>query len=164
MTVVNGSGQTVFDTDEGLFVVTNRITESHVVTAKTARQGGNPKVNTPLDHEVNTLLSSCNAAANTVRGTIAVTTASGQGGVSNLGRFNAGGSYMHYQGGMTRIDGRDNFILNAMAVYTFYASAGGLYINERVILQAEFNAGDAMQSITLLETTLAYDLFVGTYV
>jgi len=164
MSIVNASGETVFDTDEGIFVVTNRVSGSVEMPARSGSQNGFDGWNSPNNTEKNTLLASVNASADTVRGTISVSTVGNEGNISGLGRFNAGGSYMHYQGGITSTGGRVNHVVGSMAVYTFYASSGGLYINERVIIQADFSFADVVTTTTILKSTYNYDLFVGTFV
>lgn len=49
------------------------------------------------------------------------------------------------------------------AVYTFYISGGGLFLNERVTLKAQPHFGGIESKATLNPVTLDYKIYCGTY-
>lgn len=169
MHIVNGSGQTVFDTDEGLFVVTNVVTGSIALPSRVASSGaGGTPINT-VNVDTNHTVSSVNSAATIVRGVFSVSVAAGSGGAGNvtgLGSFNANGSYLHTAIGRPLATGRITEIMavNGFAVYTFFVSGGTLYINERVAITPVVRLSGGAFSTTLLAPTFTYNLLVGTYV
>lgn len=170
--IENTSNEVVFDTDEGLFVVTDRVTGTISTPARTASSAsGGPyvKVNINTDHAITTV----NSAADTVRGVFELSFA-GAGGVEgylgNLGAFNAGGTYIHYHGGIAAIadEGNPTFDPNTFAGqmlgFTFLASGGNLVLREQSICEAQPTAGIGTNTITFRAPTFDYDLFVGTFV
>lgn len=169
MHIVNGSGETVFDTDEGLFVVTNVVTGSATLPSRVASSGaGGTPINT-VNVDVNHTLAFVESAATIVRGVFSVSVAAGSGeagNVTNLGAFNANGSYMHTAVGRPLATGSitEIMVVNGFAVYTFFVSSGTLYINERVAITPVVRLSGGGFSTTLLAPTFTYNLFVGTYV
>lgn len=171
ITIENTSGDLVFDTDEGLFVVTDRVTGTISTPQRTATNpsGGNNHRSVNVDHAI----TSVNAAADTVRGVFQVSFANATGVpgfLGNLGAFNAGGSYLHWLGGIASPSNEGNPVYDPhelpgqMLVYTFIASGGSLFLREQAQIQAQPSFFPVTTSITFRAPTFDYDLFVGTFV
>jgi len=165
--VLTDGATTVFDTNERLFTVTDGpITGSITFGAYTATRGTG-STNSPVQRNVNTTITSINGSANTVRGALKVTT-SGSFGVSNLGWFNASGSYVHLlQPRNPSSFPLGNVGLPSLAVYSFIASGGSLLINEQVQLQSDppiYLSPATSTSLTMAALTIEYYLFAGAWV
>lgn len=162
--VATDGADVVFDTDERLFTVTDGpITGTITTPSRTATRIGSSSTNIPVNVEVDTLIASVNASATTVRGSFAAST-SGSFGVAGLGWYNASGSYVHFLGPSNGALGTGgNAGLRSIAAYTFFVSAGGLYLKERVALQADFSLS-LTTSLTLNPVTLNFYLLVGTFI
>lgn len=164
--LVTDGASTVFDTDERLFTVTNGpITGSLTLPTRTATRTST--VNNFVDVEANTTLASINPSANTVRGAFSAVVSSGiTGAVSNKGWYNASGSYVHAL--LPRnpaLGGTGNAGLPSIAVYTFIASGGVLYLNERVRLESNITLSTGVTTTLILPgVTLTYYLLAGTFV
>lgn len=95
-------------------------------------------------------LGACPSACNVVRGSFFVSSA-GYNGVANIGWFNAGGTYFHYMAeGSTAV------------AYTFYASGGGVYVEERAVVIAQVPTSGTRQ-VTVFSTTFNYKLIAGVF-
>jgi hypothetical protein len=150
----------VFDSSEKLFNCTDLVSGSVSLPARSAvAPTGKPTVTTSID--ANHLLGSVHASATHVFGSFVVSTGGGYG-LDGLGLFNAAGTYVHYQSAQTAHNGATFFHPTNFAGYTFFASAGGLYLNERVFLETGTVIPNITLSITLLAVTFNYKLFVGT--
>lgn len=161
-------GHVTFDTEERLFCDT----EGHFITGSIALSGYTAQNKNQSDLvlvNVDSLhaLASINSAADIVRGSFSVTTSGGtQGGLTNLGWFNAGGSYIHYFGAIPLFTGSFPTLqsqIAQIAAYTFIASGGTLYLHERVFLKARVDATQPTVtfSVTLLPPTFSYNLLCG---
>lgn len=155
----------VFDTEERLMAITNRVSGSIGLSARTATNtnGSNSGVNVDTSHS----LSSIDATADVVRGSFFVSTASGDGTLYNIGWFNASGTYVHAFEHIGPIGGpitTQNQIAAIIAL-TFKASGGTLSLRERVILRATTSSSPSVTfSITTSAITLSYNLFTGFFV
>lgn len=158
------TGDIVFDTNERLFTATDARSGSVSLSGYTATNtyaGGDTLTNV----ENMILLSAITAGADTVRGAFSVSTAGG-GTVSNLGWFNASGTYVHYFGAAGPVlGGGNNAQITQFGCYTFIASGGGLYLHERVYLKATTTLSPSTSySVTMLPLTISYNLLCGTFV
>jgi len=167
MTIVDNTvdpAEVRFDSDEGLFTCTDLVSGEITRPAYTAftDSGGNHTINIDANHA----LASVNSNADIVLGGMAVTTFGGSQGITGLGHFNAGGTYVHFQdGGRSFSTGAQvNEDVTNIAAYTFFASGGTLYLNERVYLSTNAIAADVTVSLTLLSVRFNYKLFVGLLV
>lgn len=148
-------GNIRFDSDEKLFQATERVTGSIALGPWTASATW-PATRVNVNQEINHTLKSIHASCDTVVGAFSVTS-SYSGGVSNLGWFNASGTYLHYANG-------SNGTEYGMALFTFVASGGVLALNERIYLTADFPTGSGTIRHTLLALTIQYNLYVGSFV
>ncbi len=175
------SGNTIFDTEERLFTVTDfGITGSIQTDGYTARNrnvtdtyntnGGSFVAGILNIDTSHTLTTGLNTAADTVRGAFSVATAAGtQGGVTGLGFFNASGTYLHYMDGISTntptLPAGSKNAMRVVAAYTFLISSGTLSLHERVYIQADIETTNTVtNSITLLRPTFTYNVFVGVWV
>lgn len=160
------SGNLRFDTEERIFTVTNSVSGSIGLSAYTAQNRNGTDL---VFINVDTLhaLASINSAADTVRGSFSVT-AGGNGVLTGLGWFNASGSYLHFFDAIPPVSaggGGDNSLIAQMAIYTFIASGGTLYIHERVQLKATISTSSGVtNSVTMLAPSFSYNLLVGTFI
>lgn len=158
-------GHVVFDTEERLMTLTDRMTGSIGLSGYTATE-----TNASLDvRDIDTLhdLGAINASADVVRGSLYVTTAGGDGTLNGIGWFNAGGTYVHYFGHSGPIGGpiTTHSQVTQIAGYTFKASGGHLYLRERVMLKATDSISSSVTfSVTMSAPTLSYNLFCGLFV
>jgi len=166
MSIVNPGGDTVFDTDEGLFAVTDSVSGTVNIPARKTTRGnntGSPTGTLTIDTN-HSLSTSINTSADMVRGTFTVTTS--QGAInSSIGIFNAGGSYLHYQGMNPHgVNYATHTYFGQCVAYTFIALGGNLDLNEHCYLQAWPRLGSANTSVTILAVTIEYNLLIGTFV
>lgn len=165
MTVIDDTvdpPEIVFDSNEKLFNCTDLVPGSITLPARvgyTTSDGTHFPFNTDGLH----FLGAINSAADRVLGSFQVTTYGGSQGIEGIGVFNASGTYLHYQGSRRGNYGFENDQPANVAAYTFIAIGGGLYLNERVHIEAGFPgvAGVAV-TVTLLSIRFDYKLFVGT--
>lgn len=168
--VTNQNRQTIFDTDEGLFVVTDVLNGSIVMPARSGAYydgAGFSDANIDTDH----LVGACNAAADVVRGTFEVVAGAGSGKshtLAGLGRFNANGTYIAYHDfrtAFTRSGTGENWNGTTCCTYTFFASGGSVYVKEKSRIQADTClAPGCSVTRTMIGATFNYDLIVGTFV
>jgi len=151
----------VFDSSEKLFNCTNLLSGSVSLPARQAFYNVSNGINTNADINTNHFLGSVNASATHVLGSFSVTTSGGLQGLAGLGTFAAGGTYVHFQWHKNAPNGNTFFHPDNFAGYTFFASGGGLYLNERVFLDAGTDFALNL-TLTLLPVTFTYKLFVGT--
>jgi len=144
-----------FDSDEKLFQATERATGSIALGPWSATATW-PATRANIDQEINHTLKAINASCDTVVGAFSVTS-SYSGGVSNVGWFNASGTYLHY----TNALGGGGY---GMALFSFVASGGLLVLNERTYLTAIFPSSTGTNTHTLLALVLQYNLYVGSFV
>ena len=155
----NALGQTVLDTDEGQFVVTDYVSGTISLPGYTAsNQNFN---NFPVYVDTESVLATINPAADTVRGGFFVTTTSGQGNVSSIGWFNAGGSYVHLAIATGGIFVLGMYNMASIAVYTFLAAGGQLKLRQHIALQSDISTNNVTRSITMQAPTFQYKLFCG---
>lgn len=154
----NTAGDIIFDSDEKLFQATSRVTGTKSVGPWTASYDGGSVI-TDVNTNTNHFLASVNAACDTVVGAFSVTTSDGRG-LHNLGWFNAGGTYLHFFDAAVS----SNTICQQFATFTFFASGGSLYLNERVLLRAAVGIGVPANSITLSQVTFGFNLYCGSFV
>jgi hypothetical protein len=166
--LVTDGADTVLDTDERLFTVTNGpISGMVTVPTRTATRvvtsGGT--TNNYIELDTNATIASVNSAANTVRGSFYAEVSGSASGVSNRGWFNASGSYCHFLYPINpALGGSGNVALPSLAAYTFIASGGSLYLNERTRLEAPRSISNGTYTLSLPAVNLYYYLFVGTFV
>lgn len=141
-------GSITFDTDERPFLPLATINGSIAIPAREGTSNSSGIV-TLADINQNTLLATCPAVCNVVRGAFYVS-ASGVFGLTGLGYFNAGGTYIHAREAAT------------ICAYTFVASGGGVYLNERSIVMADVPASGS-QTMTIFTATLTYRLIAGVF-
>lgn len=169
MYVRNDAGEMVFDTDEGLFVITDELTGSVVIPARTGSYNAGSNTWSPYDGDVDhTVSTTINVAADTVRGTFDVSTATSNAAFAQSGEYNAGGTYMHVQfAAEHETQGAwKSYYPNAMATYTFIASGGTLTLNERAFIRAPIKPflPSGVLTTTISTSTLNYNLLIGTFV
>lgn len=169
-------GHTVFDTDERLFTVTDRVSGAIELHSHAARNNnGNDTHNIDggsfsagvADYDFLHTLAAVNQDADTVRGAFSVTTNGGaQGGLTNLGYFNASGTYVHYLDGVSWLGSAGSKIfVRQIAAYTFKCYGGSLYLRERVWLGANLSQDPGLTiTVTLLAPTFTYNLFAGVWI
>lgn len=156
----NTSGNIIFDSSEKLFQATSQHTGTKVCGSWTASYDGAGNftdVNTDTTHSLATINANCD----TVVGAFKVSVSSGSQGVSGLGWYAAGGTYVHF---LDESGGGSRSIAQCMAGFTFRATGGSLVLHERVILRAIGGVGAPANSITLQQTTFEYNLYVGSFV
>lgn len=153
----------VFDSDERLLNCTDLIAGNVTLPQRQAVTTGGTNKNIVNVNNTYTL-AAVNPAANIVLGGFSVTTFGGSQGISGLGVYNAGGTYIHFQGGQRDIytGAPINGNVVSAAAYLFYASGGLLRLQERVYLDAWQSAQDITLTLTLLSIRFDYKLFVGT--
>lgn len=156
---------TVFDTQEGLFQATDFKSGQITIPQRVATWNHTSGVFTDVNNNIDHALASVNAVADMVVGGFSVSVASPTG-VSGLGWFNAGGTYMHTQHWLPFLLGSasENRVLGSIATYTFRCSGGALVLNERVYLMAPPNFAGVDSSLTLLAGTFSYKLYCGKFV
>ncbi len=158
-------GTVVFDTDERLFTATDELTGSISMDELVARNNNSndiPFLNIDTYHAI----GRCNEAADTVRGSFYVTTSGGSQGLSDIGWFNASGSYVHYWGSIPGVLGSPaQALVTQCVVYTFVCFGGGAYLHQRVQMKATISLSSGVtNTITVLPTTFRYKLLVGTWI
>jgi len=151
----------VFDSTEKLFNCTDLLSGTVSLPARQAFFFESNSSNVNANINANHFLANVNADATHVLGSFSVSTSGGLQGVAGMGTFAAGGTYVHYQDYKNAPNGNTFFHPDNYAGYTFFASAGGLYLNERVFLDAGTHFSLNL-TLTLLPVTFAYKLFVGT--
>lgn len=173
------SGDIVFDTDERLFIASDFKAGS--VTRPARGTGylynGAQTIWSPTDISETVDLGAVHASANAVVGGFRVSGAlatpvggsqsQAANGIRNYGWFTAGGTYAHsampmYVYGTTWL----KYPFGLLSLYTFRASGGRLFLDERTQGNPGYIAGGATGSINLNQEqiTIDYKLFVGTYV
>lgn len=158
----NALGQVVLDTDEGQFIVTDYVDGTIALSGYTAsNQNFN---NSPVNVDTETVLASINAGADIVRGGFFVTTTSGQGNVSSIGWFNAGGSYLHLSIATSGIFVDGYYNLASLAAYTFVAGGGQLKLKQRICLQSDISRNNVTRSLVMSAPTFQYKLFCGAFI
>jgi len=156
----------VFDIDERLFHCTNLLQGQITLPSRQARivEGKQDQLQAVNVEQVYNI-SAINAAADIVLGGFRVSTSGGDQGITGLGVFDAGGTYVHVQEGGTELSNpgtpsRSNII--SMAAYTFEASGGWLRLRERVALSVAANSLGVTRTTTLFQVRFEYKLYVGT--
>lgn len=181
----NTGGDVIFDTDERLFALTDRVTGSVALSRYRARcnnatdtfsvdSGGFSAgiVDVDTDH---TLATGLNSSADTVRGAFSVAVAGTPGSqvsgghLTGAGSFNASGTYIHYWDAVNRdpfnFSPWDRVYLRAIAAYTFKVESGTLKLNERVWMMANLDfSGAITYTFELLAPTFTYNLAAGLWV
>lgn len=160
----------VYGTDWRLFHYTDGISTPMTGTVSTPTRTAtrtitsSSNVHDYVDIDVNTPIRSIHAMADVVRGQFFVSTSGTAYGVSNIGWFDASGSYVHYLGpNNAALGGPGNVSLKSIASYTFYASGGTLYLNERVRLDAPRSFSNGVYRTILNGVTFQYSLRAGTF-
>lgn len=156
----DASGAVKFDSNEKLFQATEKIVDTVTVGGWTASFNGGTGIATDVNTDVEHVLATINAHNDTVVGAFEVTAVGGKG-VTGLGWFNAGGTYMHFHDGAVPAS---RGVCQEMATFTFRARSSQLVLHERVILRAIVGIGVPTNSITLGAVTFDYQLYVGSFV
>ncbi len=159
----NALGQTVLDTDEGQFVITDYVSGSVTLPSYSA-QNRNFVDLSLASVDTYTDLADINADADLVRGSFLVTTSGGQGVLHNIGWFGASGTYTHFVGAGRGPFTPGNIGIMNLALYTFAAESGKLRIREQVKLAADYSTGSFTNTITLLAPTFQYKVFCGALI
>ena len=161
--LVKDGSHVVMDTDEELFHGTDFVTGSITIPQRVAidhSDGSQTNINSLFTHS----LGSVNSNANTVMGAFQITTATGQG-VANLGWFSVGGTYVHYYSGLSFFNqplGTNNRMGSAQT-FTFRATSGGLFLDERIVLQASGSPQGTTNTLTVFAITIQYKLYAGLF-
>jgi hypothetical protein len=164
MVITDTDGTEVFDTDDRLFTVTDGpIRGSFTTPVRTITR--TTTAYTPININTNHTITSINGSANTIRGAFQATSTSSEE-VSNLGWFNASGSWVRVLfPRYPSLGGVSNAGLPTMQVLTFVASGGVLYLNEQSRIEPQPLVGSVTSStVTFSPITLNYYLFAGAWV
>lgn len=172
--ITDATGDVTLDTDERQFVWTDFVQGTHVCPQRVASSQFGAL--SPVQVDLDTVLGSINAAADTVFGALRVTY-SGVGGpdfdsLANEGWFQATGSYMaglYISNGTGALDGgrpqKPWGSCSGIIFYTFRASGGQLIFNEQVqVWPYSRSLGSVVVSSTVEETTVDFKLYCGTFV
>lgn len=164
--VEDASGNTVFDTDERNFVLTDFVDSAvvgNIVTpSRTSSSASGARTDVNVD--VDTTVASINAAATTLFGAFKVTV-SGFTPMGAGGWFVGNGSYLHGQFtmGLTNENQLTHFhFVSGAVVYTFRCSAGHLIFNERTFMRSTFSAGGTVTQM-MPATTVEFKMFCGVF-
>lgn len=172
--MTDGSGNTRFDTNEGLFIPIEFQSGSYLpptYSAQTFWDGSDPSSHSDVfggtaDNTYD--LATISSDADTVRGAFNVTTS--YGGFSSSRWYNASGSYVHmWQGGAygSPVLVCGSWDLCAAAVYTFFCDSGKLKLREQIHIYNEpgYCIGGANTNTLFMNgPTFTYKLFCGTFV
>lgn len=154
MTILNPAGEVVFDSAEKLFTCTNYVTGSISIPARGAMAAASGGYSTDVD--VDTVLAAVNPIATHVFGSFKVTVSSAQHGVSGLGWFGAGGTYVH------EYFSTQNGNISVYCGYTFLCNAGSLIFNERAsVYPIGFGTTNV---ITVNPSVIDYKVYCGSFV
>ncbi len=157
--VVRDGTRTVFDSDEKLFYVTDYAAGSVGIVQKEAPQ------NLTKAHTLKTISSSASFVFGAFR--IEFLSGSGVGGGGNpgYGWFNAGGTYNHLMlggTGSTALDESGN--IHHCALYSFRASGGKLYLDERVYTTDKSGVLSAIDNWPILNAfRIYYKIYCGAF-
>lgn len=160
--ITDSDDHIVFDTDERLFVATD-YAEGQITTPQrqAASQNGSRTI---INVDSDTVITSINAAADTIFGAFKVTV-TGIDALASAGWFQATGSYMNAR-----------FIINATGnptphtfigghiIYTFRADGGQLIFNERSFIKTTLSLGATLITSTMPTCDIDYKLFCGSFV
>ena len=160
----DASGNTKFDSNEKLFVITDFV--SGMVTGSSFTASAATNDISVADATNNYSLGSVNASADTIRGAFKMSTTDARG-IAISGWFNASGTYVHmWEGGggvLTNLT--DNIRLSRASAYTFLISGGVAYLRERCFMTANYGGlAGTTQTVTVAAPTFQYKLFAGTFV
>jgi hypothetical protein len=144
-----------FWSEEKLFQATERVSGS-IAVGPWSGTATWPATRVNVNQDINHFLKTIDPSCDTVVGAFSVTS-SYSGGVSNLGWFNASGTYLHYSNNI----GGGGY---GMVLFTFLASGGSLLLNERAYVTATFPGGSGTLTHTVLALTIQYNLYVGSFV
>jgi hypothetical protein len=163
-----------FDTDEGLFTVTDTINSSVVLPALTATSDA--FFATVVNRDVTTTLQAVNSAATHVFGAARCirthSSDSSQKNASPLGSAwrTVAGTICDalwstgVAGSFSPVPGPQyNSTFSGVALYTFELSGGNLVFNDRVIMRA-YTPTSGTVTCTRPSTTIEYRLYVGLFV
>lgn len=148
--MLNGAGQTVFDSRDKLFRVTD------VLIGDVASN----VFNTPISRDWTYSLGSCNSNSDTVLGFARMDYSGGTAidGVPATGWFVVGGTYQHVFGtGVGSSEGP-----TALAYYSFEATSGSVTMKEAIEM-GEYKT-DLGQTLQYISPKIYYELWVGTFV
>lgn len=164
MVITDGSGNTRFDSNEKLFVITDFVqgTVGGSAFSASASNVDLSSVNFVTDY----LISSCNIYADTIRGAFKMSTSDARG-ISVSGWFNASGSYVHmWEGGGGVLSAlTSNVRLSRVSTYTFFCLGGAVYMRERCRMTSDFSGVSSTTVTTSVAApTFQYKLFAGTFV
>lgn len=145
-------GSIAFDTDERPFLPLASITGA--ITINEASSTANSSEVTSYTDRLPspTLLGTCPAQCNVVRGAFYAATAGASFGDTGVpvGWYNASGTYVHA------------FENRSMCAYTFVATGGGVYLNERSVVIARRPSSGSV-TLTIYAVTLTYKLIAGVF-
>lgn len=152
----------VFDTDERLFIATD-YAEGQIVTPE--RQGSSISGGrTILDVNSDTVITSINAAANTVFGAFKVTV-TGIDTLASAGWFQATGSYMNARFTINATGSpTPHTSIGGHIIYTFRATGSQLIFNERSFIKTTLSLGGTLITSTMPTCTIDYKLYCGSFV
>lgn len=152
MVVRDTDGVIAFDSDERPFLPLTTTISGSVTISERSSSANSTTITSYADENNPIFLASCPSACTVVRGGFYVSTAGssfGDVGVG-IGWYNASGSYVH---------AAENRV---MCAYTFYASGGGVYLNERsVVVSRKPTSGT--RTVTIFAVTLTYKLIAGVF-
>jgi hypothetical protein len=165
MKIEDTTGRRIFDSNERMFHVTDTITGTRSIAAKSSGINASHSTNTTY------VLGSCHAAATHLIGAFRITFpgASNPSGVPGFGWFNAGGSYIHWFDGSTCVSpsGYANnpalkIDLTVWAQYTPRV-AGGQFLLDEWVHVFGFTSGGIASSYILNAFNLQYHFKAGLF-
>lgn len=144
-------GSISFDTDERPFLPLASINGALTINEATSTANSGA-VTSYTDRTNNFYLGACAAQCNVVRGAFYVNTAGASFGDTGvpIGWYNASGTYVHA------------FENSSMCAYTFIATGGGVFLNERSVVVARRPSSGSV-TLTIYAVTLTYKLIAGVF-
>lgn len=158
----------VFDSAERLFhctepgpIVGDITLPARVATVPNGNQAAAVPYNAVNIHDI----AEVHPDADIVLGGFKVTTAGNAEGISGLGVYDAGGTYVHVMEGTSGLSAPwapSRAVPVTMAMYTFFAADGWLRLREDVFVSLNGNAEGITRTRTLLSVKFDFKLYVGT--
>lgn len=155
--LIGSDGNTRWTTDEKLFRVTNALTGSVTFPIRTVSSAG------VVSSDTDTYLGPCEGGSTFVNGYFKATS---HGGTNlNAQPFTDVGDWIYANGtyvGFPIESAATGARLDDVIALTFFASGGGVYLNERLLLYY-YSTGEFAQGYSLPAYTIQYELWVGTF-
>lgn len=164
ITVEDTLGRRIFDGAERMFHVTDTITGTKSISAKSSGVSSNHSTTTTH------VLGSCNADATHLIGAFRITFpgASNPAGVPGFGWFAAGGSYIHWFDGSTFTTSNfanNPFIKGAVNAWAQYTPrvAGGQFLLDELVYIFGYTSGGIASNYTLNAFDMEYRFKAGLF-